>query len=838
MKQKLLILFTLLLTVCSGAWAEDFTISPLNGSYLSPGNIVKVTYTGDLKTSSAQIQTTDKSKSGSFTITATAPNTYIKSVTFTDVNKGTNKAAIIEKTSGNGSLTNSSGNYTYTGEEGDGNLTISVEATSSGAAKIGSVSIVVSNGTANNIVTMSNFSTSDNVITAGNIKCNGDDVSAPITIESSAWTISSSNISAPSSNDTKTITITATSGKVLKYIAFLDSNCRLALAETSSTGGTVDGASWTSSSTPTTSVTFKNGISTSLTITKIFVITEAPIPTLIGAWKVGGETVTSGTIYQGNAVPSLSLSVDASDDSHPAAVKYNVVYSKEGDDVVEITNEGAGFTLKNNVTGTATLKATITATGDDYQDAAGTINYEYTVNPTTPTLNLDKEEVTLKSTPLARNAQTTVTLTGAFLAGVSGTVSTDGTTGLSISPEVFTISEGTVAETEFTITYNSDSGNSGDATITFTDGNINKELTVHYTSVIPHEWTTVSGATTWDWGSLSSASVELTGSTTPKNTDEFVLKNVEVYNSYTIAGFVGDPQQLKVIAQYPFRNDKNGKMLQGNSVKFNTTVPGIVKVYFSNTSNREDNAGNRRYLYINDNNTNVYSLTTESTNASMFVPVGEVTITAKTGESAATMIRIYKIEFTPADAITVTTAGLATYASNYNLDFSGVTGIKAYKASISDKTITFTKMDEVPAGEGMLIRAMSDLDAEKTFYVPHKASASPIENAMKRGEGTAVAYHPSDYIYNYVLSGGSNGVGFYQANGETVPTNRAYLQSTAALAKGFVINYDDEEGEETDGIKAVSTKVENGVRYNLAGQKVGADYKGIVIVNGKKYLRK
>ena len=856
MKQKLLTILSLLVLCVTGAWAEDFTISPLNGSYLSPGNIVKVTYTGDLKTSSTQIQTTDKSKSGSFIITATAPNTYIKSVTFTDVNKGTNKAAIIEKTSGNGSLTNSSGNYTYTGEEGDGNLTISVEATSSGAAKIGSVSIVVSNGTANNIVTMSNFSKSDNVITAGNIKCNGDDVSAPITIESSAWTVNSSyNISAPSSNDTKTITITATSGKVLKYIAFLDSNCRLALAETSSTGGTIDGASWTSSSTPTTSVTFKNGISTSLTITKIFVITEALIPTLTGAWKVGGETVTSGTIYQGDAVPSLSLSVDASDDSHPAAGKYNVVYSKEGDDVVEITNEGAGFTLKNNVTGTATLKATITATGDDYKDATGTINYEYKVNPKTPTLNLDKEEVTLKSTPLARNAQTTVTLTGTFLAGVSGTVSTDGTTGLSISPEVFTISEGTVAETEFTITYNSDSGNSGDATITFTDGNINKELTVHYTSVIPYEWTTVSGATTWDWEGLTSASIELSKTTTPKNTDEFVLKNVEVYNDYTIAGFAGDAQQLKVIAQYPFRNEgNNGKMLQGDKIQFHTTVPGYVKVTYSNTGGKDNPSNDSerrpyRYVKVNDTMSKEGSAsTTKKTTEAFFVPAGDVAITgyipdandpySRSGDNVgAAMLRIYKVEFTEADAITVTPAGLATYASDYNLDFSGVTGIKAYKASISEKAITFTKMDEVPVGEGMLIRAMSDLDETTTFYVPHKASASPIDNAMKRGENKAVAYN-QDGFYNYVLSGGSNGVGFYQANGETVPTDRAYLQSTAALAKGFVINYDDEEGEETDGIKAVSTKVENGVRYNLAGQKVGADYKGIVIVNGKKIVRK
>jgi hypothetical protein len=30
----------------------------------------------------------------------------------------------------------------------------------------------------------------------------------------------------------------------------------------------------------------------------------------------------------------------------------------------------------------------------------------------------------------------------------------------------------------------------------------------------------------------------------------------------------------------------------------------------------------------------------------------------------------------------------------------------------------------------------------------------------------------------------------------------------------------------------------NGAIYNLAGQKVGNDYKGIVIMNGKKFMQK
>ena len=39
------------------------------------------------------------------------------------------------------------------------------------------------------------------------------------------------------------------------------------------------------------------------------------------------------------------------------------------------------------------------------------------------------------------------------------------------------------------------------------------------------------------------------------------------------------------------------------------------------------------------------------------------------------------------------------------------------------------------------------------------------------------------------------------------------------------------------GIEAVETaNTENCVRYNLAGQKVGNDFKGVIIENGKKFV--
>lgn len=45
---------------------------------------------------------------------------------------------------------------------------------------------------------------------------------------------------------------------------------------------------------------------------------------------------------------------------------------------------------------------------------------------------------------------------------------------------------------------------------------------------------------------------------------------------------------------------------------------------------------------------------------------------------------------------------------------------------------------------------------------------------------------------------------------------------------------------ETSGIDHVITSKdqESNAMYNLAGQSVGASYKGIVIVNGKKYFKR
>ena len=75
-----------------------------------------------------------------------------------------------------------------------------------------------------------------------------------------------------------------------------------------------------------------------------------------------------------------------------------------------------------------------------------------------------------------------------------------------------------------------------------------------------------------------------------------------------------------------------------------------------------------------------------------------------------------------------------------------------------------------------------------------------------------------------------------KAYGVKISPFRAYLTGIPQVAASAKLNFNDEE---TTGITNVNAaESNNDTLYNLAGQKVNAAYKGIVIKNGKKYLVK
>jgi len=76
----------------------------------------------------------------------------------------------------------------------------------------------------------------------------------------------------------------------------------------------------------------------------------------------------------------------------------------------------------------------------------------------------------------------------------------------------------------------------------------------------------------------------------------------------------------------------------------------------------------------------------------------------------------------------------------------------------------------------------------------------------------------------------------------TLKPLRAYLQTVAQNNAGAapIIFIEEPDGSTTaiETVNAVKVANGNDAIYNLAGQKVGASFKGIVIKNGKRYVQK
>ena len=187
------------------------------------------------------------------------------------------------------------------------------------------------------------------------------------------------------------------------------------------------------------------------------------------------------------------------------------------------------------------------------------------------------------------------------------------------------------------------------------------------------------------------------------------------------------------------------------------------------------------------------------------------------------------------DIVTVSDADYATYVSANDLDFTS-TSIKAYTAKVNTSTgaIVLSEINKVPANTPVILYK----DGGATENIPFATSTDAVgDNDLHAGTGAAVATGTNPY--NYILNNVS-GIGFYKAAGQTVATNRAYLQTTynvAAEGARLVMVFADDE---TTGIADVRGKMEDGRSgyFDLQGRPVAQPTKGLYIVNGKKVVIK
>lgn len=197
-------------------------------------------------------------------------------------------------------------------------------------------------------------------------------------------------------------------------------------------------------------------------------------------------------------------------------------------------------------------------------------------------------------------------------------------------------------------------------------------------------------------------------------------------------------------------------------------------------------------------------------------------------------MKIYGIKYafeSESSSVTITDAGFATFAASYPVDYSA-NGLEAYAVKYANGTLTYNKIDGVvPANTAVLLKGEAK---EYTLTAAGGGAATNVDTDLKIADGTKTG---ANNIY-CLAKKASNGVGFYQVSSEvTIPANKAYLEiATPSPAKYYSIGI----GGNTTGIQAIqqnSVKAD-GIMYSLSGQRVGKDYKGIVICNGKKMIKK
>lgn len=182
-----------------------------------------------------------------------------------------------------------------------------------------------------------------------------------------------------------------------------------------------------------------------------------------------------------------------------------------------------------------------------------------------------------------------------------------------------------------------------------------------------------------------------------------------------------------------------------------------------------------------------------------------------------------------AETLTTSAGGYATYSADYAVNYSEL-GLTAYTLTVDEtnKTVTakaFTGV--VPAGKAVLVKGT----ASKAYTLTHATTegddtfATDLQTGATTADGTQ---------YGFTSKSGTP-VFAQVKSGQDIPAKKGYIVLNSSSAAKYAINFD---GEAT-GIHTIeAASAANAAMYNLAGQRVDKAYKGIVIVNGKKYLNK
>lgn len=224
--------------------------------------------------------------------------------------------------------------------------------------------------------------------------------------------------------------------------------------------------------------------------------------------------------------------------------------------------------------------------------------------------------------------------------------------------------------------------------------------------------------------------------------------------------------------------------------------------------------------------------------------VSDIFACYKVSKNSNTMnpVQIYRKETTTLDV--PLTIGKTGYATLYYSDRALIIpqGIEAYTYSVRDGALKkeqhFTENDVVPAATGIVLHAQAP--GSYLFTATSDSTKLGTEN-MLRGSDVSAETDGGEKYYKLSTKDGKD-VGFYWGAVDggkfTNGAHKAYLAVPADEAAKAKAGYSFDAT--TDGLSRtdIDNSHKDNAMYNIAGQRVSNSYKGLVICDGKKKVRK
>lgn len=329
-----------------------------------------------------------------------------------------------------------------------------------------------------------------------------------------------------------------------------------------------------------------------------------------------------------------------------------------------------------------------------------------------------------------------------------------------------------------------------------------------------------------------------TASYTIKVVDPNVLVFSDDYNSFDKIdneGYKSTPRDYNLLANnennytfnltYSYRNQK-GIQMQKSSSGAGVVISPKFGFSYGYTVTIEYTSGNGITLSAGDK-----TVTGTTSSSVSLTTTSDIPFTIKTGSKYAVVktIRVVANSAPKTETLTTSVGGYATYSADYAVNYSEL-GLTAYTLTVDETNKTVTAKEftgVVPAGGAVLVKG----DASKAYTLTPATTegdatfATALLTGATKADGT-----------QYGFTSKSGTPAFAQVvSGQDIPAKKGYIVLKGASAAKYSICFDDE----ATGIQTIeAASAANAAMYNLAGQRVDKAYKGIVIVNGKKYLNK